>query len=65
MTELIEYYNLHYNIKLSKSTIQRYITSHTPYNDRIFSKISHQDFNYYKNNGLADLVIGEAFSIVA
>lgn len=65
ITELIEYYDQHYNIKLNKQKIQKYVTSHSSYNDRIFSKISHEDFNYYKNNGLADLVIGEAFSIVA
>lgn len=65
ITELIEYYNSHYDIKLSKESIRRYVNNHSSYKGRIFSKISHEDFNYYKNNGLADLIIGEAFSIVA
>lgn len=65
ITEMIEYYNLHYNIKLSKESIRRNINNNLSYKGRTFYKISHEDFNYYKNNSLADLVVGETFLIVA
>ena len=65
ITELIEYYIFYYDIKLTKATIRRYINNRLPYKGRFFSKISHQDFNYYKINCLADIVIDESFSIVA
>ena len=63
LNNLIQYYDEHYNIKLSRESIRRHIKNNSFYKDRKFSKISNVEFNKYKNGSLADLVVGEAFLI--
>ena len=63
-SELRQYYDKIYNIKLSRETIQRYIDNDKLLHNRKFTKLTKEEFNkYYNDKSLADLVVGKAFSI--
>jgi very-short-patch-repair endonuclease len=63
LQEIVKYYQDHYDIKLNSSAIRTHANNCTCYYDRKFIKISKEEFNKYKSEGLADLVVGEAFLI--
>lgn len=62
--ELREFYEENYGINICRETLRRHINDDKLFYNRIFKKITKEEFNkYYNDRSLADLVVGEAFLI--